>query len=51
MLLILNESEEPLKMNEIPLIDWDGNGRIDPNDIALSLAIAEDIEEETDEEE
>ena len=37
-------------MNEIPLIDWDGNGRIDPQDIALSLAIAED-EENNDEEE
>ncbi len=29
-------------MNEIPLIDWNGNGRIDPNDIALSLAMAEE---------
>ncbi len=28
-------------MNEIPLIDWNGNGKIDPQDIALSLAIAE----------
>lgn len=37
-------------MNEIPLIDWDGNGRIDPQDIALFLAIAED-EEDIDEEE
>ena len=31
-----------------PLIDWNGNGRIDPEDIAISLAIAE--EEETDDE-
>ena len=31
-----------------PLIDWDGNGQIDPSDIAISLAIAE--EEEMDEE-
>ena len=38
-------------MNEIPLIDWNGNGRFDPSDIALSLAIAEDMEVETDEEE
>ena len=38
-------------MNEIPLIDWDGNGRIDPQDIALSLAIAEDEEEIDDDEE
>ena len=30
-----------------PLIDWNGNGRIDPTDIAISLAIAE--EEEIDE--
>ena len=28
-------------MLEIPLIDWNGNGKIDPSDIALSLAIAE----------
>ena len=32
-------------MNEIPLIDWNGNGKIDPNDIALSLAIAESEDE------
>ncbi len=38
-------------MNEIPLIDWDGNGRIDPSDIALSLAIAESEEAEDDEDE
>ena len=24
-----------------PLIDWNGNGQIDPSDIAISLAIAE----------
>ena len=35
-------------MNEIPLIDWHGNGRIDPSDIALSLAIAESEETEDD---
>ncbi len=29
-------------MNEIPLIDWNGNGRIDPADIAIALAIAEE---------
>lgn len=29
-------------MNEIPLIDWNVNGRIDPNDIALSLAMTEE---------
>lgn len=27
-------------MNEIPLIDWNGNGRIDPEDIAISLALS-----------
>lgn len=27
-----------------PLIDWNGNGRIDPADIAISLAIAEEEE-------
>ena len=43
-------SNEGGTMNEIPLIDWDGNGRIDPQDIALSLAIAED-EEDLDEDE
>ena len=25
---------------EIPILDWNGNGRVDPQDIALSLAIA-----------
>ena len=29
-------------MNGVPFIDWNGNGRIDPNDIAISLAIAEE---------
>ena len=32
----------------IPFIDWNGNGRIDPQDIALGLAIAEEEEEEED---
>ncbi len=32
-------------MNEIPLIDWNGNGRLDPENIALALASAEDMEE------
>ncbi len=31
-----------------PLIDWNGNGQIDPSDIAVTLAAAE--EEETDDE-
>lgn len=35
-----------------PLIDWNGNGRIDPADVAISLAIAEEEEmsDEDDEE-
>ena len=33
---------------EIPILDWNGNGRVDPQDIALSLAIA-GTEEENDE--
>jgi len=35
-----------------PLIDWNGNERIDPEDIAISLAIAEEDEmsDEDDEE-
>lgn len=36
-------------MCKVPLIDWNGNSRIDPSDIAISLAIAES--EEMDEEE
>ena len=35
-------------MNEIPFIDWNGNGQIDPQDIALSLAMAEENEETED---
>ena len=35
---------------EIPILDWNGNGRVDPQDIALSLAIAEAEEEEDDDE-
>ena len=36
-------------MNEIPLIDWNGNGRIDPSDIALTLAMTEEAEEQEEE--
>ena len=32
-------------------IDWNGNGKIDAQDIALSLAMAEEAEEDDDEEE
>lgn len=35
---------------EIPILDWNGNGRVDPQDIALSLAIAEAEEEEENDE-
>ena len=38
-------------MRDIPMIDWDGNGRIDPGDIAISLAIAEEETEENNEDE
>ena len=37
-------------MNEIPLIDWNGNGRIDPQDIAQTLAMTEAAQEEEDDE-
>ena len=36
-------------MNEIPFIDWDGNGQIDPSDIALTLAMRESMEKEEEE--
>ena len=32
-----------------PLIDWNGNGRIDPSDIAISLAISEEEDGDDDE--
>ena len=35
---------------DIPILDWNGNGRVDPQDIALSLAIAETEEEEENDE-
>ena len=34
-----------------PLIDWNGNGRVDPADIAISLAIAEEEMSDEDDEE
>ena len=33
----------------MPIVDWNGNGRIDPEEIALGLAIAEEEEEEDEE--
>ena len=38
--------EEGLKTMCGPLIDWNGNGQIDPSDIAITLAIAEEEEAE-----
>ena len=38
-------------MCEIPLVDWNGDGRIDPSDIAISIAIAEEEENQDDDEE
>ena len=32
----------------VPFIDWNGNGQLDPQDIALTLAIAENEEAEDD---
>ena len=29
-----------------PLVDWNGNGEIDPSDIAITLAITEEEEAE-----
>ena len=37
-----------------PLIDWNGNGQIDPSDIAITLAAAEeetDVEDDDDRQE
>ena len=36
-----------------PLIDWNGNNQIDPSDIAISLAIAEEehLDDEADDDE
>lgn len=33
-------------MDEVIIMDWNGNGRIDPEDIAISLAMAEEADEE-----
>ena len=43
--------KEGLSMCNGPLIDWNGDGRIDPSDIAISLAIAEEEDSDADEEE
>lgn len=34
----------------VPFLDWNGNGKVDPQDIALTLAIAESDEAEDNEE-
>jgi len=36
-------------MGPIPPIDWNGNGRLDPEELALFLAMNDEEEEETDE--
>lgn len=36
-------------MDSIPFVDWNGNGIIDPDDIALSLAIAQETSDAEDE--
>ena len=33
-------------MDEIIFVDWNGNGIIDPEDIAISLAMAKEVDEE-----
>ena len=33
-----------------PLIDWNGNGQIDPSDIAVTLAAAEEAETDDEDE-
>lgn len=29
-------------MDILPIIDWNGNGTVDPEDIAIALAVAEE---------
>lgn len=36
-------------MENLPIIDWNGNGAIDPEDIAIALAVAEEEEKCDDE--
>ena len=36
---------------EVPVIDWNGNGMIDPSDIAISLAMQSEEEDNQHEEE
>ena len=38
-------------MFDIPLIDWNGNGEIDPSDIAQTLAMNEALNNDDDDEE
>ena len=33
-------------MADIPFVDWDGSGEIDPSDIALTLAMRESEEDD-----
>ena len=41
---------EEFNMCKTPFIDWNGNGQIDPEDIAVTLAIRESEDEEEEEE-
>ena len=34
----------------VPFIDWNGNGHIDPSDIAITLAAAEEAETDDEDE-
>jgi hypothetical protein len=40
----LRNTERRPKSMCVPLIDWNGNGQVDPADIAVSLAMAEEEE-------
>ena len=35
-------------MSDIPFVDWDGSGEIDPSDIALTLAMRESEDDDED---
>ena len=48
----MNRSERKgAESMEIPILDWNGNGRVDPQAIALSLAIAGSEEEDDEDDE
>ena len=37
-------------MDFVPFLDWDGSGRIEAQDIALSLTLAETLEDDDEDE-